>query len=372
LSKHANFQGLGAKRRRRSGLALACCLGAAALAGCKQEAAKSIELLPVRAQPVELADYTPEVTLTGQIAARVQSDLSFRVSGQVVEWKVDVGAHVEAGEALARLDSKIQEADVDGAVAAVQAADAKLRQVTSVFNRQKDLLVQRFTTQREYDQAEQDQRSAAAQLDGARAQLATARDQLAQTVLVAPSPGIITARDIEVGQVVQTSQPAFALALDGPRDAVVNVQETLLAGHAVAGDQIDIALVSDPNIKSHGEIREVSPVVNATGGVRVKVGVSETPPEMVLGSAVRLTVHGESQQRVILPWSALYADGAHAAVWIVDPKSRVVALRRIEIEAYKNSNVVVRAGLNSGEMVVTSAGQRLRPDQQVAIAEDKP
>ena len=357
---------------RRCMLSLACCLSVALLVGCKQEEAKPAQFLPVKAEAAKLVNYQPEVTLTGEISARVRSALSFRISGQVVEWKVDVGAHVDPGDVLARLDSKVQEADVAGAAAAVQAADAKLRQVTSVFNRQKDLLAQRFTTQREYDQAEQDQRSAQAQLDGAQAQLATARDSLAQTVLRAPSPGIVTARGIEVGQVVQTGQPAFTLAQDGPRDAVVNVQETLLAAGPYDGLQIEIALVDDPKIKAHGEMREISPVVNATGGVQVKIGIAETPPEMGLGSAVRLTAHARPREMVVLPWSALYADGKRPAVWVVDPQTRAVALRRIEIEAYENSDVVVRDGLRPGEMVVTSGVQRLRPAQQVALTEDKP
>jgi len=367
-----------ALRRRRGGpigraaVWLACCVSVALLAGCKQEEPKRAQLLPVRAQVVKLVSYTPEVTLSGEIAARVQSDLSFRISGQVVEWNVDVGAHVNVGDVLARLDSKVQEADVAGGAAAVQAAEARLRQVTSVFNRQKDLLAQRFTTQREYDQAEQEQRSAQAMLDSAYAQLATARDQLAQTVLRAPSPGIITARHVEIGQVVQTSQSAFALAQDGPRDAVVNVQETLLAGGPYDGLEIEIALVDDHRIKARGEIREISPVVNATGGVRVKIGISATPPEMVLGSAVRLTAHARPREMAILPWSALYADGARPAVWVVDPQSRAVALRPIEVEAYKNSDIVIRGGIGPGEMVVTSGGQRLRPAQQVAFAEDMP
>ena len=357
---------------RHATFVLACCLSVALLAGCKQESATPAQFLPVKAQAVKLVNYAPEITLTGEIAARVQSNLSFRISGQVVERKVEVGEHVNPGDALARLDSKVQEADVAGAAAAVQAADAKLRQVTSVFNRQKDLLAQRFTTQREYDQAEQDQRSAQAQLDSAQAQLATARDGLAQTVLRAPAPGIVTARDIEVGQVVQTGQPAFALAQDGPRDAVVNVQETLLAAAPYDGLPIEIALVEDPKIKAHGEMREISPVVNATGGVQVKIGIAETPAEMGLGSAVRLTAHAQPREMAVLPWSALYADGKRPAVWVVDPQSRAVALRRIEIEAYENSDIVVRDGLRAGELVVTSGVQRLRPMQQVALAEDKP
>ena len=359
-------------QRRRAAVILACGLSVALLAGCKQESATPAELLPVKVQAVKLVNYQPEVTLTGEVAARVQSDLSFRISGQVVERNVDVGAHVNAGDELARLDSKVQEADVAGAGAAVQAAEARLRQVTSVFNRQKDLLAQRFTTQREYDQAEQGQRSAQAQLDSAHAQLATARDQLAQTVLLAPSSGVITARHIEVGQVVQTSQAAFALAQDGPRDAVVNVQETLLAGGPYDGLEIEIALVDDHRIKARGEIREISPVVNATGGVRVKIGIAEVRPEMGLGSAVRLTAHAQPRQMAILPWSALYADGVRPAVWVVEPQSRTVALRPIEIEAYKNSDIVIRDGIRPGELVVTSGGQRLRPAQQVAFAEDKP
>ncbi|MBP0574853.1 biotin/lipoyl-binding protein, partial [Mycobacterium tuberculosis] len=86
---------------------------------------------------VKPTPYVQTFSLTGEIAARVQSDLSFRVGGRVIERKVDIGNHVEPGQVLAILDSKVQEADVAGAVAAVQAAEAKLRQVASNFERQK-------------------------------------------------------------------------------------------------------------------------------------------------------------------------------------------------------------------------------------------
>ncbi len=353
---------------RRPMLRLACCLGIAFLGGCRQEEAKTNPLLPVKVQPVKLTKYTPGVTLTGEISARVQSDLSFRLSGQVIERKVDVGANVQAGEVLARLDPKVQQDDVEGAAAAVQAAEAKLRQVASAFERQKALLKDGFTTQREFDQAEQEDRSAQAMLDSAKAQLASARDQLAQTVLRAPSAGVITARNVEVGQVVQPSQPSFVLAQEGPRDAVINVQESVFTSGF--HDGIEIALVSDPKIKADGEVREIAPAINAMGGIRVKIALSQTPPEMVLGSAVRVTAHAEEQQMAVLPWSALYADGDKPAVWVVDPKSRAVALRRIEIEAYENSGIVIRGGLHPGEIVVTVGTQRLRPAQQVAFAED--
>ena len=366
----ASIRALGGRhsRGRLGVLGLGCCLGIAVLGGCRQEEAKG-RPLPVKVQQVELVKYTPSATLSGEIAARVESDLSFRLSGRIIERKADIGAHVDAGDVLARLDPKVQEADVEGAAAAVEAADAKLRQVASVFERQKTLLASGFTSRRDYDQAEQEHRSAQAMLDGAKAQLATARDQLAQTVLSAPAPGVITARYMEIGQVAQPSMPVFTLAQDGPRDAVVNVQESILA--AGYGKGVEIALIADPRIKARGQVREVSPVVNAAGAVRVKIGLEQTPPKMALGSAVKVTAYAQPRDMAVLPWSALYADAGKPSVWVLDPKSATVSLRRIEIEAYQNSDILVRGGLHPGETVVTVGTQLLRPAQQVAFAEEQ-
>ena len=362
LSKHRR------SRMRREMLCLTCCLGIALVGGCDQKGTENRSLLPVKVQPVKLVDYAPRATLTGEIAARVQSELSFRIGGRIVERKVEVGQHVVPGEILARLDPKVQEADVEGANAGVQAAEAKLSQVTSVFERQKALLKDGFTTRRDYDKAEQEHRSAQAMLDGARAQLATARDQLTQTELRAPSPGMITARHMEVGQVAQPGQAVFALAQDGPRDAIINVQEFVFTGGFK--EDIEVALVSDPKIKAAGEVREVSPALNATGSVRVKIAIRKPPPEMVLGSAVTVSAHAKERETAVLPWSALYSDGGKPAVWVVDPKSGAVALRRVEIEFYGNTDIVIRAGLRPGDLVVTVGTQLLRPAQQVAFAEN--
>lgn len=350
-------------------LCLACSLSIAILAGCSREDTKNRASLAVKVRTVELVDYAPKFMLTGEISARAQSDLSFRVTGRIIERKVDVGAHVDSDEILARLDPKEQEADVYAARAAVQAAEAKLRQVTSSFERQKTLLGQGFTTRHDYDQAEQDHRTAQATLDSAKAQLATARDQLAQTILRAPSPGVITARSMELGQIAQAAQTVFTLAQDGPRDAVINVQESVIS--MISGTNIEIALVFDPRVTTTGEVREIAPAVDAvTGTVRVKIGIAQTPPEMMLGSAVTVTAHAKPRQMAVLPWSALSSDSGKPAVWLVDTKSRTVALRRIEIESFDSSNIVIRAGLHPGEIVVTAGTQLLRPMQQVAFAEE--
>ncbi len=339
------------------------------LAGCKPEATAPAPPLQVRARTAALVPYAPTYALTGEVAARVQSDLSFRVGGQITERLFEVGRHVARGDVLARLDSKVQEADVAGAEAALRAAEARLGQAASVYERQKTLLGQGFTTRRDYDQAEQGLRSAEAMVDGAKAQLSTARDQLTQTVLRAPSDGVVTATFVDSGQVVQPSMPVCTLAEDGARDAVVNVQEALLI--ADPSSEVDVALVADRSVGARGEVREIAPTVNATGAVRVKVALLETPPQMVLGSAVRVTLRARTRERVILPWDALGSDGGHPAVWVVDPRTRTVASRRIEIDGYRRSEIVVREGLRPGEIVVTAGAHLLRASQPVTIVEDR-
>lgn len=322
----------------------------------------------VQARVVKFSDYAPSVVLTGEIKARVQSDLAFRVSGRIVERMVDVGAHVAPGQALARIDPQEQEANLRAAGATVQAAEAQLRQATSSFDRQKTLLANGFTTRREYDQAEQAFRTAQGSLDAARAQLATAQEQLSYAVLRASAAGIITARNAEAGQVVQAAQTVFSLAQDGPRDAVFNVYETLFANELV-DKNVEVSLVSRPTVKATGVVREVAPTIDlTTGTVRVKVGIDQTPPEMTLGATVTGTGRLKPKKRVILPWSSLASRNGRPAVWIIDPRNRTVSLRAVSVDAYQTGEIVLNDGLAPGEIVVTAGGQLLTPGQIVALA----
>jgi membrane fusion protein, multidrug efflux system len=341
----------------------------AALAGCGPKEAPREELTLVKAQAVGFSDYAPRITFTGEIRARAQSDLSFRVAGRVIERNADVGVHVTAGQILARIDPKEQESDVAASAATVQAAEAQLRVASSKFDRQKTLLAQGFTTRREYDQAEQTFRVAQGSLDSARAQLGSTRDQQSQTTLTAPASGVITARNMEIGQVAQPAQTVFTLAQDGPRDAVFNVHESMVGRNGV-DNAVEIALASDPAVKTVGELREVAPAIDtATGTVRVKIGLASAPPEMVLGSPVIATAHVRPRKMAVLPWSALFSQKEKPAVWIVDPQTMTVSLRRIEIESYRTGEAVVRGGLQQGDVVVTAGAQLLRPAQKIAFSE---
>lgn len=337
-----------------------------ALSACEKPKDAPKEARRVSTQTVILTSYAPEVVATGTIQARTSSDLSFRVSGRVAERLVDVSAHVEAQQVLARLNTEEQEATLASAQASVDAAEAKLIQVTSGFDRQKTLLARGFTTQKDYDQAEQEFRTAQNSLDGAKAQLGTAQDQFTYTSLRAPAAGIVTARNIEAGQVVQATSTAFTIALDGPRDAVFDINEAAFS-RGSADTSVRISLVSDPAVTAVGVVREISPTIDpTTGAVRVKVGIDKSPDALRLGAVVSGVARIKARDAIVLPWTALASVNGKPAVWTVDPQSGKVSTTPITVAAYRSEQVIVADGVAPGDVVVTAGGQMLRPGEVVS------
>ena len=203
--------GTARKRKLRGPGGLAVALVAIALSGCNDHAAAPVTRAAiVRTEIVQPRDRQASVTLTGEIQARFRADLSFRVSGRVLARYVDVGARVQAGEVLALLDPAEQQADVDAASAAVLAAESQLRVAKVTFERQKALIASGFTTRTVYDQAQEGLRTAEGALEAAKAELGTSKDALGYTALRAEAAGVVTARNLEVGQVVQAAQPVFS------------------------------------------------------------------------------------------------------------------------------------------------------------------
>ncbi|XJV41110.1 efflux RND transporter periplasmic adaptor subunit [Pseudomonas asplenii] len=339
----------------------------ALLSGCGHE--KPPEQLRTRVfvEQVQRKDFGASVTLTGDIQARVQTDLSFRVGGKIIQRNVDVGARISARQVLAKLDPKDLQTNVDSAQAEVSAQQARVQQTSAAFVRQQKLLPKGYTSRSEYDAAQAGLLSAKSALSAAQAQLANAREQLGYTALIAEAPGVITARQAEVGQVVQATMPIFSLARDGERDAVFNVYESLLA-EPPQEQPITVTLLDNPAIKAVGKVREVTPAVSAQSGtVQVKVALDALPAGMDLGSVVSATVTAPAKASIELPWSALTKDVSEPAVWLVDDAGKV-SLRRVKVARYLTGHVMIGEGLQGGEKVVVAGGQLLHPGMLVEIA----
>ncbi len=365
-------QRVGRSIMKRRGAALAAALLATSLSACNDRTAAPAERAAlVHTELVQPRDGQAAVTLTGEVQARFSADLSFRVNGRVLERLVDVGAQVKAGDLLARLDPAEQQADFEAATATVAATEAQLRVAQATFDRQSNLLSSGFTTRVAYDQAQEQLRTAQSTLESATAELGRTREALGDTELHARSAGVITARNVEVGQVVQAAQPVFTLAQDGERDAVFDVAESMFLGD-MAGGRVSLALVSGPDVTGVGYVREISPAVDPKSStVRVKVAIQNPPPAMTLGSAITGTAGTKPATEITLPWTALTAVGAKPAVWIVDPKTKTASLKPVTVDAYEAGAVLIKEGLEAGDRVVIDGGKLLSSGQPVTFAGDR-
>jgi RND family efflux transporter MFP subunit len=320
--------------------------------------------LSVLVERVKTSDYSQTGRLTGEIKPRVQSDLSFQVAGRIAERTVSVGDHVVAGQVLARLDPTEKQADVRAAEAALSAAEAVLRQAQSTFDRQQALLDKKIATRKDYDKAEESLRTAQAAVDVSRTEVETSREQLSYTLLHAEKPGVVTALNVEAGQVVQVADAVYSIAEDGPRDAVFDLDESVLLSDDVA-PEIKLVLLSDPTIVAKGIVREVSPTVDQSSGtVRVKVEIVNPPQAMAFGAAVIGEATLQPVKAIVLPSGALFSANGRPAVWLV-------SLSPISIKAYEAARIVVDDGLKDGQMVVTRGAQLLHPGQNVEAIEEK-
>jgi RND family efflux transporter MFP subunit len=338
--------------------------------GSAASAAFDFQLPVVRIVEVSTTQYAPEVRLTGEIQARIQTNLSFRITGKFINRLAEVGDHVTAEQVLAIVDPRDQKADVDNAKAAVASAEALLVQATATFERQQALLGNGFTTRAAYDQAKATLDANSAQVDSSRAALRSAEEQLSFTELKAGANGIIVGRNAEIGEVVQPGKTVFTLAEDGARDGVFNIYESLI-GLRPRDLPIDIILQSDPSVRTSAIVREVSPTVDPKSGtVKVKLGLISTPPEMTLGAGVTGVAAISPREAIILPWSALFEWDGKPSVWVLE-KGNSVSPRAISIESFATGVIVVASGLEPGEKVVTSGIQFLRPGQRVEVAQEK-
>jgi RND family efflux transporter MFP subunit len=347
---------------------LIAALIAATVAACEQSKQPGpVEARPVRAVTVERRADGETVSLTGQIRAKDQVNLAFRLDGRMIERSANVGDVLTAGQVVARLDPQNQQNALQSAQANVSSAEALLAQARLTFSRQQELLKSGWTPRAKFDEAQQGFLTAQAQVDSAQAQQRIAQDQLSYTVLTADAPGAVTAVGAESGEVVRGGQMVVQLARQGGRDAVFDVPEQLIRT-GPRDPLVEIALTEDGKVKATGRVREVAPQADTvTRTFQVKVGIIDPPEAMRLGSTVTGSIKLAAPSGVEVPASALTEANGRPAVWVVDPHSETVSLRSIEVLRYEPSSVVISQGLEAGDVVVTAGAQTLRPGQKVRI-----
>jgi RND family efflux transporter MFP subunit len=340
------------------------------LSGCQPEAeAPAPEVRPVRTVTVEKRAVGETVTYTGRIQAENETRLAFRIAGRMIERSANVGDRLEPGQVVARLEPQDELNALRSAQAALAAAQAQLVQNKSNFERQKILVERQAASRAVFEQAEQALQTARAQVDTAAAQLKAAKDRVSYTELTVDSAGIVTSTGAEPGEVVQAGQVIVRVARQDGRDAVFDVPAQLLRS-APSEPLITVSLTDDPAVTTIGRVREVSPQADpVTRTFEVKVGLSNPPTTMKLGSTVVGSMQLDSVPVIEIPASALTSFDSRPAVWVVDPSNLTVSLRNVDVLRHNPGTVAISQGLDSGEIVVTTGVQALHPGQKTRLLE---
>lgn len=351
-------------RRVGSGtLALAVLLGAAALAGCKEEqAASPPEPRPVRVATVTLEPADDTVRYPAVIRPRVEADMGFRVAGKVVARLAEVGARVEPGMPLARLDPTDVELQVRASQAQLASARADAANARADYDRYARLAKGEWTTRQEHDRRKAALDKADARVREAEAQLRVLNNSVQYTTLLADGPGIVTAVLVEPGQVVAQGQPAFRVARLGEVEAVANIPEQQIAG--LPQRQLGVELWAQPGLRIPGTLREVSPSADpGTRTYQARVTLTDPPPSVQLGMTATLVARLERGGMVArLPLTAITHKDTGTAVWVLhgsgDGGGRL-DLRPVSVLAYAGDLAVVAGGLKDGDRVVTAGVHKL-------------
>jgi RND family efflux transporter MFP subunit len=340
------------------------------LPGCGPATEDEEEPAPIRPVRVVTVEHRPggeTVTLTGNVQAEEDVSLAFRIGGQLLQRDINVGDQVSRGQLVARLDPSTLRDAVQAARANRAAAMARLVEARNEVQRLEPLLPRGFVSRQMFDRSVEARDAAQALVDAAEAQVSAAETQLSYTDLLADGPGVVTARGAEPGEVVAAGQMIVRLAREGGRDAVFDVPARVKE-QARSDVDVQVVLATNPNVTAKGRVREVSPEADpVTRTFRVRIGLTEPPDAMRLGSTVTGTVELGGSPGMVVPPTALTSSEGEPAVWVMDPQSGTVALRPVVVASFELDRVVLAGGLTEGELVVTAGVQTLRPGQQVRL-----
>ena len=303
----------------------------------------------------------------GEIHARQESALAFRVGGNLQRRLVDAGDEVRRGQVLAELDPGDQALQANAARAQLAAAEADLARIRGDLARYKKLVDQQLVSRSSYDAQLAAYKAAEGQANAARAQAAVAGNQADYTRLRAPRDGVVATRQAEAGQVVAAGQTIFTMAGDGGREVAIHFPESRIRDFQT-GQPAMIELWSAPGQQLQGRIREIAAAADPqtrTYAARVALE-GDADASVELGQSARVFIlDARSGRGLRVPLAAVQGgtDGA-SSLWVVDDKGQV-RQRAVTLGAFGEESVPVLSGLQADEWVVAGGGHLLREGENV-------
>ena len=333
-------------------------------------AAEAAPLVSVRAPG--LSAVTTRVTFTGAIVARYDMPIGVEgEGGRVAAVLVEVGDKVKRGQVLARLDNAVVAPQVASLKATLEQYRAEARLAEADYRRAASVAASVGALSREeVDRRQSQMATSAARLKAAEAQLAESEARLGRMEIRAPADGLVLTRTAEAGQsATPGGPPLFRLGRDGAVEMRGQVSEQDLPQLAL-GQAAEVRLtgVAAPFA---GKVRLLGAVIDPQtrlGEVRIALAPhSDLRP----GAFARAEVLVARGMHPVVPQTAVLADAQGNYVLVAGPGNRVVR-RAVRFGGAEAGGIVIAAGLDGSERVVTTAAAFLREGELVRLADGAP
>src|SRR5437879_2433610 len=320
----------------------------------------------VRIEAVERS-VASERAFTGIVAARVQSDLGFRVPGKVLERLVNAGQTVKRGQTLMRIDPTDLTLAVRAHDEAVAAARARARQTAADELRYRDLVAGGAVSASAYDKVKADAEAARAQLNAAQARADVARNETGYADLLADADGVVVETLAEPGQVVGAGQVVVRVARAGPREAIIELPETLRPAIGSAGR----ATLYGSGLMGPAKLRQLSDAANRlTRTFEARYVLEGRLADAPLGSTISIQIpNGRSAPALQVPIGAIFDPGKGPGVWLVEGETPRVTWRAVQIAGLSSEAASVVGNLEAGDRVVALGAHLLREGEHVRLAQ---
>lgn len=307
----------------------------------------------------------PGRSFTGIVAARVQSDLGFRVSGKVLQRLVDAGQAVRRGQPLMRVDP------TDLALAgrayedAVSAATARARQTADDEARYRGLVSAGAVSRSAYDGTKTAAEAARAELSAAKARADVARNETGYAELLADADGVVMETLAEPGQVVAAGQVVIRVAHAGEREAIIDLPETLRPAIGSTGR----ATLYGSSRTGSAQLRQLSNAAHRqTRTFEARYVLDERLADAPLGATVSVQIAaGDSAPTLRVPLGAIFDAGKGPGVWRVDGDAPRVSWRAVHVTGLGDEAAVI-GELEPGDRIVALGAHLLREGESVRLA----
>ncbi|RAS13377.1 MULTISPECIES: efflux RND transporter periplasmic adaptor subunit [Microvirgula] len=358
-------------RHRLAIPAVICALPFALVACGEQAQTDPRTVTPLVRTAIARATAPESRSFTGTIAARVQSDLGFRVSGKVLERLVDTGQTVKRGQPLMRIDPVDLQLAAHAQQEAVVAARARAQQAVQDEARYRDLRGTGAISASAYDQVKAAADAARAQLGAAEAQASVARNASRYAELVADGDGVVMETLAEPGQVVSAGQVVVRLARTGRREAVIQLPETL---RPAAGSIGQATLFGKEGVSATARLRQLSDAADRlTRTFEARYVLDGDLANAPLGATVTIQIpdgHAVNTAGMQVPIGALFDAGKGPGVWVINGKPARVTWRPVSVLHLSDDGARIDGQIRQGDRVVALGAHLLREGQQVRLADN--